>query len=273
MSQLAWRVTLFFRPARHHFVLAGATIWQAAKLMGTLRCEAMASPKKTRRPEISPTSPAYRAAPMRFPPLLLVLLLALTPASAAPTYQTIDDAIAHGDLADVRLHLAASPSSVNEGRDKTRSPLAQAVQRNKTEIALVLLEAGAKPDSLDSSQRSILHLAVERNNPTMLAALLKSGAKPDPRDKDGWTPLHHAAAKNQLASAKALLAGGANPMVLSELGGSPLHEAAASGGAEIVQLLLDHKVDPTLKSKQNVTALDIAKKYNNQAAIAILCKL
>ena len=194
-------------------------------------------------------------------------------AAATPTYQSIDEAIAHGDLADVRLQLAATPASLEQGRDKTRSPLAQAVLRNKTEIALLLLDSGAKPDALDGSQRSILHLAVERNNPALVTALLKAGAKPDVRDKDGWTPLHHAAAKNQVPSAKALLAGGANPMVLSELGGTPLHEAAASGSAEMVQLLLDHKVDATLKSKQGVTALDIAKKYHNQAAIAILSKL
>ena len=194
-------------------------------------------------------------------------------AAATPTYQTIDEAIAHGDLADVRLHLAANPQSLQQGKDKTRTPLAQAVLRNKTEIALLLLESGAKPDALDASQRSVLHLAVERNNPALVTALLKAGAKPDVRDKDGWTPLHHAAAKNQVASAKALLAGGANLMVLSVLGGTPLHEAAASGGAEMVQLLLDHKVDPTIKSKEGVTALDIAKKYKNQAAIAILSKL
>lgn len=192
--------------------------------------------------------------------------------AAAPATQTIDEAIARGDLADVRLHLSANPASLHQGRDKTRTPLAQAVLRNKTEIALVLLEAGAKPDAVDGSQRSILHLAVERNNPLLVTALLKSGAKPDARDKAGWTPLHHAAAKNQLATAKALLAGGANPMVLSELGGTPLHEAAASGGAEMVQLLLDHKVEPGLKSKEGVTALDIARKYNNQAAIDILSK-
>jgi len=193
--------------------------------------------------------------------------------AATPAYPSIDDAIAHGDLADVRLHLAASPDSLNQGRDKTRSPLAQAVLRNKTEIALSLLEAGARSDAKDASQRSILHLAVERGNLQVLIALLKAGAKPDVRDKDGWTPLHLAAAKNLLEIAKALLAGGANPMILSELGGTPLHEAAASGSAQMVQLLLDHKVDPGVKSKEGVTALDIAKKYNNQAAIGILSKL
>ena len=193
--------------------------------------------------------------------------------AATPAYQTIDESIAKGDLADVRVHLAAEPASANQGRDKTRTPLAQAVMRNKSEIALLLLENGAKPDAQDASQRSILHLAVERNNAQLVAALLKAGAKPDARDKAGWTPLHHAAAKNQLETAKALLAGGANPMVLSELGGTPLHEAAASGGAEMVQLLLDHKVDASLKSKEGVSALDIARKYNNQAAIGVLSKL
>jgi hypothetical protein len=193
--------------------------------------------------------------------------------AAAPAYQTIDEAIAKGDLADVKLHVAADPATLNQGRDKTRTPLAQAVLRNKTEIALFLVEAGANPDALDSSERTPLHLAVERRNPQVVAALLKGKAKPSLGDKDGWTPLHHAAAKNLVEIAKILLAGGADPMALSKLGGTPLHEAAASAGAEMVQLLLAHKVDPALKSKENVTALDIAIKYKNQPAIDILSKL
>jgi ankyrin repeat protein len=194
--------------------------------------------------------------------------------AATPAYQTIDEAIAKGDLADVRLHLRANPQSLNKGaRDNSRPPLEQAVLRNKMPIALYLLEAGADPNSQDASQRSPLHLAVERNNPVVAAALLKAGAKPNLRDKDGWTPLHHAAAKNQLATAKVILAGGADPMTLSALGGTPLHEAAASGGAEIVRLLLAHKVDPKVKSKEGDTALDIAKKFNNQPAIDVLSGL
>jgi ankyrin repeat protein len=208
-------------------------------------------------------------------------LVVASPASAeeaaeiiAPTHKTIDLAIARGDLDDVRRHLIADPKSLHQGAtEKSRSPLEQAVLRNKQEIALFLLESGANPNTHDATLRTPLHLAVERNNPAVAAALLEAKAKPSQRDKDGWTPLHHAAAKNQLATAQALLAGGADPMTLSELGGTPLHEAAASGGPEIIQLLLDHKVDPTLKSKQNVTALDIAKEYQNQPAIDILSAL
>lgn len=192
--------------------------------------------------------------------------------AATPAYQTIDEAITRGDLADVRLHLSSNPASLNQGRDKTRSPLVQAILRGKTEIALLLIESGAKADAQDSSLRTTLHLAVDRNNPALISPLLKAGAKPDLRDRSGWTALHHAAAKNQLETSKALLLGGANPMTLSELGGTPLHEAAVSGSTELVQLLLDHKVDASVKSKEGVTALDIAKKYKNTAAIGVLSK-
>lgn len=193
--------------------------------------------------------------------------------AATPVYQTIDEAIAKGDLADVRLHIAADPKRLGQGgRPNSRPPLEQAVIRNKTEIALYLLETGADPNTVNASQRTPLHLAVDRNNPVVAAALLKAGAKPNQRDNDGWTPLHHAAAKNQLETARAILAGGADPMTLSELGGTPLHEAAASGGAEIIRLFLDHKVDPAVVSKQGVTALDLAKQYENQPAVNELSK-
>ncbi len=190
----------------------------------------------------------------------------------APIYPTIDEAIARGDLADVKLHLSAEPTTRDQGRDKTRTPLAQAVLRNKTEIALFLLEAGANPDARDGSQRTILHVAVERRNAQLVNALLKAKAKPSVGDKDGWTPLHHAAAKNLVEIAKILIAGGADPMALSKLGGTPLHEAAVSAGVELVQLLLEHKVDPQIKSQENVTALDIAKQYQNQPVIDLLSR-
>lgn len=191
--------------------------------------------------------------------------------SQTTTWPDIDTAIAKGDLADVKTHLRLHPESARKGGKPTsRPPLEQAILRNKTEIALYLISAGADPNTVNSSQRTPLHLCIDRNNPKIIAALLKAGAKPDLLDKDGWTPLHHAAAKNQLDSAKALIGGGANPSMLSKLGGTPLHEAAASGGAELIKLLLDHKVDPAIRSKEGVTALDLAKKYANKPAIQAL---
>jgi ankyrin repeat protein len=206
-------------------------------------------------------------------PAIWLVFASASALAGGPVYPTIDESIAKGGLADVRLHIAANRKSLNQGgRENSGPPLEQAVIRNKADIAFYLLEAGVDPNTVNASQRTPLHLAVDRNTPTVAAALLKAGAKPNPRDKDGWTPLHHAAAKNQLETAKAILAGGADPMMLSELGGTPLHEAAASGGAEIIRLFLDHKVNSAVVSKQGVTALDIAKQYKNQPAIDELSK-
>lgn len=187
-----------------------------------------------------------------------------------PKYTTIDEAIARGDLADVRLHVKLKPDAARTGKDAALTPLHQAILRNRNEIALFLLDSGASVDAPDRSSRTPLHLAVERGNLALVEALLARKAKPNQLDKMGWTPLHHAAAKDKVAIAKAFLAGGADPKVVSERGGTPLHEAAASGSAEMVQLFLQAGVDPKIVSKLGVTALDIAREFKNEAAIKIL---
>lgn len=187
-----------------------------------------------------------------------------------PRYPTIDDAIARGDLDDVRLHVKSEPQSVQRGKDAALAPLHQAILRNRTEIAVFLLDAGASADAPDRSARTPLHLAVERGNLALVQALLARRARPDERDRLGWTPLHHAAAKDRVAIARALLAGGASPGMLSERGGTSLHEAAPSGSAEMLQLLLTAGVDPSVVSKTGVTALDIAREFKNEAAIKVL---
>ena len=192
--------------------------------------------------------------------------------SAAPRFATIEEAIARGDLADVRAHLAADAASATRA-GKGGLPLHQAILRNKTEIALFLLESGASVDVPDRTARTPLHLAVERGNVALVTALLERRARPNEQDGIGWTPLHHAAANNKVAVARALLAGGTDPRTLSERGGTPLHEAAASGGVEMVRLLLDAGVDPKVVSKTGVTALDIAREFKNEAAIAVLSGL
>lgn len=197
------------------------------------------------------------------------------PSTAAPIprYATIDESIARNDFEDVKLHLRLNPALINGAPDAPLAPLHQAILRNRSEIAVFLLEAGADPSAADRSLRTPLHLAVERGNLAMVEALVARKARTGERDRMGWTPLHHAAAKDKVDIARALLKGGADPMTLSERGGTPLHEAAASGGAEMIQLMLDHKVDPTIVSKLGVTALDIAKEFKNQVAIDALSAL
>ena len=221
---------------------------------------------------------------MNFRTLVLNALLwtagvAVPPAGAAssldpaPKHATIDEAIARGDLEDVRLHVKLRPAAVQGSPEAALAPLHQAILRNRNEIALFLLDAGAGVDAPDRSRRTPLHLAVERGNLALVEALLARRARPDELDKLGWTALHHAAAKDRVAIARALLKGGARAGALSERGGTPLHEAAASGSAEMVQLFLTAGVDPKIVSQLGVTALDIAREFRNEAAITLLAPL
>lgn len=189
---------------------------------------------------------------------------------SVPLHGTIDEAIARGDQADVRRHLAADPARVHGTPGARMNALHQAILRKQTPIALLLLSQGADPRAPDSSGRTPLHLAVERADLDVVWTLLTRGADPAQRDRIGWTPLHHAAAKDQVGIAKAILDAGLDPNVRSERGGTPLHEAAASGGVEMVQLLLARGTDPTVRSASGATALDIAREFKNEAVVPLL---
>ncbi len=197
----------------------------------------------------------------------------VSPAPREPVTATLDEAIARGDLDDVKRHLAFDPARVQGDAEAKLKPLHQAILRRKPEVAALLLAAGASPTAPDSSRRSPLHLAVERGDAGMVELLLLAGADPTVRDNRGWTPLHHAAAKNQIEIARLLLDAPTDPNILSELGGTPLHEAAASGSVALVELFLDRGTDPKIRSKPGVTALDIAREYKNTEVIAYLEKL
>ncbi len=194
---------------------------------------------------------------------------------SAPFFGTLDEAIARGDIADVKRHLARTPGLARGDATPAAklAPLHQAILRKKPEIAALLLENGADLNLPDAANRTPLHLAVERADVAMVKILLARHPDLTKRDRTGWTPLHHAAAKNQVEIARLLLDAGAPPNFLSELGGTPLHEAAAGAGAEMVQLLLDRGTDPAIRSQPGVTALDLARDFKNAPAIEILEKV
>ena len=195
-------------------------------------------------------------------------------AAVAPTYATIDEAIAKGDADDVKRHLDRDPALARGKADAKLSPLHNAILRRQTKIVLLLLDSGADVQAPDSAGRTPLHLAVERNDAGVVKELLRRKADPTRKDRIGWTPLHHAAAKDRVEIATLLLDSGMNPNVRSELGGTALHEAAAGCGLEMIKLLLARGVDPSVRSNATppVTALDLARQYNHPEAAALLEK-
>lgn len=203
--------------------------------------------------------------------LLTAVILLTSPdvSFSATRHASIDVAIAHNDLADVKAHVQNNESCLKSGHHRSLSPLHQSILRKRIAIAHYLIKAGAPVNAIDNSQRTPLHLCVERNTHELVPVLVKAGAKTEYLDKVGWTPLHHAAAKNRYSMAQSLIANGADCLTHSACGGIPLHEAAVSGGQEIIQLLLHCGSNPSSAAHNSDTPFSLAVKANNQTAITL----
>lgn len=206
---------------------------------------------------------------IKLPKIFIYFLLVSFAANGAAS-MSIDEAIARGDLLEVERQLETNPERALQGAHPRLAPLHQAILRKRTEIALALIAAGADVNAVDSSQRTPVHLAVERNLPELIPALGERGAKLSELDSAGWTPLHWASAKDQLETAKALIAAGADVHARSTRGGTILHEAASTGGSAMVRLCLDQGVDTSAVASDGGTALEVAKAFENDAALAWL---
>ena len=188
-------------------------------------------------------------------------------------YQSIEQAIALGDLEDLQRHIANDPEIINRPGRGSYTPLHQAILRKKGDIVSSLIKQGADPNVTTKSKQTALHLAVSRSDVASCLAVIAAGADLSLKDGNGWTPLHLAAAKNKIDLVTLLLENGADISILSDAGGTPLHEASVSGSKELIELLLSKGVDPSVVSKTGETALDHAIEFKNEAGIRSLTDL
>lgn len=147
-------------------------------------------------------------------------------------------------------------------------------------IQELLLAQGADPNLANAEGQTALHLAMETDDPQAVQRLLKSGAKLNLQNQAGQTPLALALEKRTFALASLLLKAGANPQLLPA-GQNSLLPAVLSSYADlqaaadwmpaeqlqaeraahqqVLQQLLNAKVDPNLRNAEGKTALEQAK--------------
>ena len=88
-----------------------------------------------------------------------------------------------------------------------------------------------------------------------------------------WTPLHHAAQSSHSGLVALLLAKGANPHAQSPLGLIACHLAASRGDTETVKLLLDHKFDLKLTTRDKRTVLHSAAEAAEPGYLEVITLL
>jgi len=179
-----------------------------------------------------------------------------------------------GDLSKVKEYIDLGLDINARAPISGACPLDASIYGGHFHIFEYLLTIDADVNAVGYEDGTILMAAAYLGKEDMLELLLDHGADPNLASLlTGETPLHAAAAKGfskeNLACVKLLLERGAHPNVkaksgiqtatyyrdITVVGETPLHLAAAYGSKEMIEVLLKHGADPSLKDDRGDSPL------------------
>ena len=181
---------------------------------------------------------------------IFILLMPLLLIEANALESPVADAAENGDTALIK-QLLKEGVEVNEPQGDGMTALHWAAERGNSELAEVLIYAGANPMAgTRIGQYKPLHLAAKKGNADIINILLDIGIDPNTKTANsGSTALHLAAASGNIESVNSLLLAGAHTNVReSAWGQTPLIFAAAANHVGVMQALLDAGADSAMSS-------------------------
>lgn len=143
-----------------------------------------------------------------------------------------------GDAGKIRDMLGRNVN-VNRQDSSGRSALIHSAIGGYSDIAKMLLEAGAKPDVADKLGNSPLVWAARRGDYRIARMLVEAGADLDFQNRQGQTPLMAAAAQSRLRLVEYLIEAGADLDILDYTGRGALGWARAAGRDRRVERALE----------------------------------
>ena len=176
-------------------------------------------------------------------------------------------------LANPRLLVAFALAALGCGVESPPNAFLSAVTRNDLRTVESLLNQGA----VDVNYRTpgigdnALGNASSQNEVEMAMLLLRRGADPNIATEENFTPLLSAAYHGHTEMVRLLIRAGANVNAAeTRYGFTPLASAAQYGHAETVELLLDAGADPTVRVKNGMTAMRLARDHGRTDVVKIL---
>ena len=139
------------------------------------------------------------------------------------------------------------------------------VRIGRKEVIDLLLKKNANPNLPNQLGTTPFHLAVHNSRPEIVEALLAAGADVNAVDRRGKNALFYVfnESPQTLKIVTDLLRRKIDPnrAAPGEESETPVHHAAKTGQFETLKLLIQNGGDPTQKTKDGKTPLELAKQY------------
>lgn len=171
------------------------------------------------------------------------LLLAGQGVAQAPASSPLLEAVFE-DQTDLALQLLQDGAKASQKNRYGIAALTLACQNGNEELIAALLAAGADANTQRPGQETVLMTAARTGKPGAVRRLLKAGADVDARDRKGQDALMWAAAEGHVAVGEALIEAGADPAREHNSGFSPLFLATRAGHNPFIEMLVARGVDP-----------------------------
>ena len=143
-----------------------------------------------------------------------------------------------------------------------------------SELLVLSLDKGAEVDRAEKDGVTPLYVSCKNGHFDAARLLLDNGAEVDRADEGGRTPLSEACSDGRIDVARLLLDNGAEVDRAVEKGqwkgATPLLVACYKGHVDAARLLLDKGAGVDRADKRGRTPLDIAKREDHDAVVALL---
>ena len=121
-----------------------------------------------------------------------ILLIIPATLAAAPSFDSLVELIEAESTEELRSVITSYPEAVHMRNQYNLPLIHRAAMTDKSDAVKVLLDAGAKLDTRDNTQRTPLHVAAGWSTIEMVQLLWSHGSDPNAITKSGGTPLDFA---------------------------------------------------------------------------------